>query len=73
MLCYITYAFQNNRRLTLGYFCLKLSKRLKKPKKSIAEKRYTHQPKQYENKVNPPHILTAHSSDESTLTDESIN
>jgi len=45
----------------------------KKAKKSIAGKRCMHQPKQNETNVNIQNILTAHSSDESTLTDESLN
>ena len=49
------------------------AKKAKKTKKSIAEKRTMHQPKQYGTKVNTPHILIAHSSDESSFTDESIN
>ena len=74
MLCYITYAFQNNRRSTADSFCLKQNKRLKKPnKKEYNGKCITLQPKQFETKVNKPHILSAHSSDESSFTDESIN
>ena len=76
MLCYITYAFQNNRRSTVDFFCLKQNKRLKKAKqtkKNMTEKCNTLQPKQFETTVNKPHILSAHSSDESSFTDESIN
>ena len=32
-----------------------------------------HQPKQYKSYVNAKNILAAHSSDDSTLTDESLN
>ena len=64
--------FQYNRRLAVVSFCLKLSRRLK-AKKNIAGKRCMHQPKQNETNVNIQNILTAHSSDESTLTDESLN
>ena len=60
----------------MDIFCSKLRKKLKKTKKAdkdIAQKSNMHQPKQYISYVNAKNILAAHSSDESSLTDESFN
>ena len=71
--CYITYAFSEQQKMNSGFFLFEAEQKAKKAKKSIAGKRCMHQPKQNETYVNIQNILTAHSSDESTLTDESLN
>ena len=71
--CYITYAFSEQQKINSGFFLFEAEQKAKKAKKSIAGKRCMHQPKQNETNVNIQNILTAHSSDESTLTDESLN
>ena len=71
--CYITYALSEQQKINSGFFLFEAEQKAKKAKKSIAGKRCMHQPKQNETNVNIQNILTAHSSDESTLTDESLN
>ena len=64
--------FQNNKRLTVASFCMKQSKRPKKPKKNIAEIRNMQQTKMHENNISRQNILAAHSSDESDFMDASL-
>ena len=72
-LCYITYALSEQQKINSGFFLFEAEQKARKAKKCIAGKRCMHQPKQNETNVNIQNILTAHSSDESTLTDESLN
>ena len=75
MLYYL--CFSEQQKINSGFFLFeaeqKAKKKAKQTKKNITEKCNTLQPKQFETKVNKPHILSAHSSDESSFTDESIN
>ena len=69
----LLYAFSEQQKINSGFFLFEAEQKAKKAKKSIAGKRCMHQPKQNETNVNIQNILTVHSSDESTLTDESLN
>ena len=74
--CYISITFLEQQKINSGYFLFEAEKKAnkaKKAKKDIAQKSYKHQPKQYKSYVNAKNILAAHSSDESSLTDESFN
>ena len=64
--------FQNNKRLTVASFCMKQSKRPKKPKKNIAEIRIRQQTKMHGKNVSRQNILAAHSSEESDFMDDSL-
>ena len=72
-LCYIANAFSEQQKINSGFFLFEAEQKAKKAKKSIAGKRCMHQPKQHETNVDKQNILAAHSSDDSTLTDESLN
>ena len=70
------YCFSEQQKINSGYFLFEAEKKAKKAKKAnkdIARKSCMHQPKQHKSYVSTKNILTAHSSDESTLTDESFN
>ena len=74
--CYISICFSEQQKINSGYFLFEAEQKAKKTKKfnkDIAQKSNVHQPKQYKSYVNANNILAAHSSDESSLTDESFN
>ena len=71
--CYITYAFSEQQKINSGFFLFEAEQKAKKAKKNIAGKRCMHQSKQYQTNVHKKNILAAHSSDDSTLTDASLN
>ena len=74
MLYYL--CFSEQQKINSGFFLFEAeqkAKKAKQTKKNMTEKRNLPQPKQFETKVNKPHILLAHSNDESSFTDESIN
>ena len=74
MLYYL--CFSEQQKINSGFFLFEAeqkAKKAKQTKKNMMEKCNMLQPKQFETKVNKPHILLAHSSDESSFTDESIN
>ena len=70
------YCVSERQKINSGYFLFEAEKKAKKAKKdnkNIAQKSNMHQLKQYKSYVNANNILAAHSSDESSLTDESFN
>ena len=70
------YCFSEQQQINSGYFMFEAEKKAKKAKKdnkNIAQKSNMHQLKQYKSYVNANNILAAHSSDESSLTDESLH
>ena len=74
MLYYL--CFSEQQKINSGFFLFEAeqkAKKAKQTKKSMTEKCNKLQQKQSETKVNKPHSLSAHSSDESSFTDESIN
>ena len=65
------YCFSEQQKINSGYFLFEAEKKAKKAKKD--QKSNMHQLKQYKSYVNANNILAAHSSDESSLTDESLH
>ena len=72
--CYINYALSEQQNINSGFFLYEAEQKAKKAKKKnttgICNMQQT---KQHGSNVSKHNILTAHSSDESAFTDDSLN
>ena len=71
--CYINYALSEQQKINSGFFLYEAEQKAKKAKKNITGIRNMQQTKQHGSNVSKHNILTAHSSDESAFTDDSLN
>ena len=71
--CYIVNASSEQQKINSDFFLFEAKQKAKKAKKDIAGKHIMHKPKQRETNINEQDIIVVDSSDDSTITDESLN
>ena len=69
----LLYVFSEQQKINSGYFLFEAEQKAKKAKKDMAGKHQLHKPKQFEKSIDEQDIIVVDSSDDTTVTDESVN